>query len=252
MSRQLAMFVIAAVVVAGSQIQARQVPVAATSTPVLPVTPVEPAIAPVATISPVQVTTPPTPPAVALPVQPTTPAPPRQGGRGAAPPAPGAPVVPVAATVPPRVERIPTQNVKVDLTITDTFGTGTTKKSVTLLVADGWSGRVRSSNEVMVQVAGGGPNVTVPRPITINVDCTPIVRENRIQLNLTIEYMPELPAGQGSGTQGNTTTRDAKPANINESLTVLVNDGKPTLLTQSADPATDRRVTVEVTATVVK
>jgi len=146
------------------------------------------------------------------------------------------------------MERIPTQNVKVDLTITDTFGTGTTKKSVTLLVADGWSGRVRSSNEVMVQLAGAPQGATTPRPITINVDCTPIVRENRIQLNLTIEYVPELSAGSGN----QTTTRDPRPANINESLTVLVNDGKPTLLTQSADPSTDRRVTVEVTASVVK
>jgi hypothetical protein len=249
------MFVIAAVVVAGSQIQARQVPVAATSTPVVPLTPVEPAIAPVATISPVQVATPPTPPAVALPVQPTTPAPSRQGGRGAGTPPPAVPATPIApgaATVPapPRVERIPTQNVKVDLTITDTFGTGSTKKSVTLLVADGWSGRVRSSNEVFMQVAGAPQGATMPRQITINVDCTPIVRDNRIQLNLTIEYVPEL--GPNNPTANAPTTRDPKPANINESLTVLVNDGKPTLLTQSADPATDRRVTVEVTATVVK
>ena len=69
------------------------------------------------------------------------------------------------------------------------------------------------------------------------------MRDTRIQLNLTIEYMPELSQNP---------TANVKPANINESLTVLVNDGKPTLLTQSADPATDRRVTVEVTATVVK
>lgn len=235
MSRQFATFAVAAVIAAGSQIQARQVPIAP---------------APAAPIAPAQVATPPTtPPAVSVPVQPATPAPPRQGGRGAGA-AVAPPTAPIATTVPPRVERVPTQNVKVDLTITDTFGAGTTKKTVTLLVADGWSGRVRSSNEVQVPYPGGpGPAQFTMRTITINVDCTPIVREsNRIQMNLTIEYVPEL------STMNATTpnTRDVKPANINESLTVLVNDGKPTLLTQSADPATDRRVTVEVTATVVK
>jgi hypothetical protein len=229
MSRQFATFAVAAVIAAGSQIQARQVPIAP---------------APAAPIAPAQVATPPTtPPAVSVPVQPATPAPPRQGGRGAGA-AVAPPTAPIATTVPPRVERVPTQNVKVDLTITDTFGAGTTKKTVTLLVADGWSGRVRSSNEVMVQLGGA----SMARPITINVDCTPIVRDNRIQLNLTIEYVPELssnnPVANGP--------RDSKPSTVNESLTVLVNDGKPTLLTQSADPATDRRVTVEVTATVVK
>ena len=41
-------------------------------------------------------------------------------------------------------------------------------------------------------------------------------------------------------------------ANLNEQMTVYLTDGKPLLISQSADPKGDRRVTVEVTATIVK
>jgi hypothetical protein len=133
----------------------------------------------------------------------------------------------------------PAYNVKLDLTITDTFGSaGPTKKTVTMLIADTFAGRIRSSNDVQVNNSS--------RTITINIDAIPEVRSpGQILLTLTVEYVPDLSTmSQGSGAP--------KPANINESLTVLVADGTPTLISQSADPATDRRVTVEVTATVVK
>jgi hypothetical protein len=39
---------------------------------------------------------------------------------------------------------------------------------------------------------------------------------------------------------------------INEMLTVLLQCGKPLIVTQAADPSVDRKVAVEVTATVLK
>jgi hypothetical protein len=39
---------------------------------------------------------------------------------------------------------------------------------------------------------------------------------------------------------------------FSESLNLMVTDGKPVIASQSADPRSDRKVTVEVTATVVK
>ena len=159
---------------------------------------------------------------------------------------------------PPRPFSVPAQNVRVEVTITDSFGVGggvsggvaggvtggvaggvgPSKKTVTMLIADGHGGSIRSANDVQTP--------TGFRTININVDSQPTVRDGgRIQLSLTVQYVPELSTLSSQAPTG-------KPANINESLTVMLNDGKPTLVTQSADPATDRKVTIEVTATIVK
>ena len=45
---------------------------------------------------------------------------------------------------------------------------------------------------------------------------------------------------------------DKTTPNINESLSVILEDGKPMLISQSADPVTDRKVKVEVKATILK
>jgi hypothetical protein len=185
-------------------------------------------------------------PAVATPVgqpqqippppKPAPPAPtPVPGQRpGTTPPAPAA----------PRPESVPTQNVRVEIAISDSISQGAApgRKTVTMLVADGRSGRVRSMNNVRTPEAGS-------QVITINVDARPLVRaDGRIQLDLTLEYVPDVPLI----ISGTPSSRPTVPATVNESLTVLLADGKPTVISQSADPSTDRKVTVEVTATVVK
>ena len=124
------------------------------------------------------------------------------------------------------------QNVKLEVSITDTFSaTMQTKKAVTLLVLDGRSGQVR---------AQGGNGV-------LNVDAAPTIRpDGRIYLRLTVEYQPELTQEQmtqaGSGRTGY----------LNESLYIVISEGKPVTVSQSADPRNDRRVMMEVTATVIK
>ena len=42
------------------------------------------------------------------------------------------------------------------------------------------------------------------------------------------------------------------PTELNQSLTVVLQSGKPMLISQAADPTSDRKVTVEVKATVLK
>ena len=59
----------------------------------------------------------------------------------------------------------------------------------------------------------------------------------RIQLQVTIEYSPD---------------RSATTTTLNESVTLVLAPGKTTLASQSADPGSERKVTVEVTATIVK
>ncbi len=153
---------------------------------------------------------------------PTPPTPPPGVPGTAAPPAPG-----------PRPEPPSSwQNIRVEVTITDSLSADQQqRKAVSLLVLDNRNGQVRS-------MAGQG---------IINVDTSPMIRpDGRIYLRLTIEYIPELNA------QVAQTTGNSSRAMFNESLSLIVQDGKPLLASQAADPRSDRKVTVEVTATVQK
>jgi hypothetical protein len=211
--------------------QAPVAPVAlpAGSTPIVPIVSSIPVVAPIAAPMVAQGQQPPPTSTPTPQSRPTTRPPAAPPMRPATPPAPQGQT--------PRPSRaVPTQNVRVEVTITDTFGNGG-KKIVSMLIADNSSGQIRSSNEI------GTPNGF--RPISINIDASPSVLDSsRIHLGLNVQYQPDTSMMSG--------TSSPKPATINESITLLVTDGKPTVISQSADPATDRRVTVEVTATVVK
>jgi hypothetical protein len=121
-----------------------------------------------------------------------------------------------------------TANVQVQVTIADYMGTvAPVKKAVSMIVADGTFGRIRSTYS--------------PLYPTLNVDATPNLQNGRVELRLALEYRPP----------GNKDV-DEPSMPINQSLTVLLESGKPLLITQAADPSKDRRVTVEVTATILK
>jgi hypothetical protein len=144
---------------------------------------------------------------------PPTPAPTAQGQRPAAPPAAGSPATPQASTW---------QNIKLDITITDAASTSPQiRKVLSLYIADARQGQVRSQNEQGL----------------INVDARPQVRPDgrTILLQLTVEYRP-----------------DARGSLFSESLSALVVDGKPLMLSQTVDPSGDRKVSVEVLATIQK
>jgi hypothetical protein len=80
-------------------------------------------------------------------------------------------------------------------------------------------------------------------PATLNVDATPEVLDNdRILLSLTVEYLPLPPEG----------ATQRRAAVLNETLTVFLQSGKPLLVSQAADPLTDRKMTLEVKATLLK
>ncbi|HUF48381.1 MAG TPA: hypothetical protein VMM93_11235 [Vicinamibacterales bacterium] len=124
-------------------------------------------------------------------------------------------------------------NIRVDLTITDTYTEAPSTKTVTMLVLNGQQGRVRTQNRL--------PEGHV---VELNVDAQAvIVAAGQVRLRLTLEYTPaqQAPAGARVG-----------PAQLHESLTVALRDGQQLVVSQSADPATDRKVTVEVTATILK
>ena len=155
------------------------------------------------------------------------------------PPPPGAPKTtirtPPAAEVPlptppgPPRRRGREVNVQVELTITDLVGGGKPEtRVVSMIVADGAFGRIRSVSDNNVE--------------KLNVDASPELLEgDRMWISLTVEYVP--PRAENA---------IRRPAMLNEQLSVILQSGKPLLVSQAADPLADRRTTVEVRATIIK
>jgi hypothetical protein len=141
------------------------------------------------------------------------------------------------APKPPAPEGLPT-NVRIEVTITDQAGPGeAAKRTVSMIVADRKNAFVRSSGQV--QTTNGRFNVA------LNVDATPaIVKDGLMRLDISLEYSPK------PGTENASTGEGRSP--LNERLSLLVESGKPLMISQASDPTSDRRMTVELTATILK
>jgi hypothetical protein len=142
------------------------------------------------------------------------------------------PANPVSA---PRPE--PSANIRIDLAISDQRGTtAPVTKIVTMTMMDSGAGRIRTGGDVRTPLGF--------RPVTLNVDAQPrIHKDGKIRVDLTIEYRP---------TAAESDTEQSTTPTINESISVLLEDGKSLLISQSADPATDRKVKVEVKASILR
>ena len=130
-------------------------------------------------------------------------------------------------------------NVQVELTITDQTGSGAPeKKTVSMVVSSGNWGKIRSSGSM--ELGNGIIGVE------LNVDARPFVSvEGPIQLELTLNYVPPGLTVPG---KDNATVRTG----LNQSLTVVLQTGKPLIVSQSADPVGDRKIIIEAKATVLK
>lgn len=164
-----------------------------------------------------------------------TPAPPGQDQQ------PGQATRPPAAAPRPEAPRAPSiasqtnqpmpsaTNIRLDLAITDTYTSVPVKKTVSLLVLTGNSGMIRTS---------GSDGWSV-----LNIDAIAAAyTSGQVSLRMTFEYAPAQSKDSGGG----------RAPRLNESITVVLQDGKPLMVSQSADPATDRKVTAELTATILK
>ena len=120
---------------------------------------------------------------------------------------------------------------QIELTISDQLANGAPdKRTVSMVIADGTFGRIRS-------IADGALAI-------LNVNARPEILDNdRIVVEMTVEYKPLAPDGAGAA---------KRPAPLNEQLTVILQNGKSLLVSQAADPMTDRRMTVEVRASILK
>jgi hypothetical protein len=118
-------------------------------------------------------------------------------------------------------------NIRIDVTLVRT-GAQPSRKTVSVTVADGGRGSVRSFQPIPNFPGAADSN---PGPDMINVDARPrVVRDGRVHATIVIEYR-----------RGLTLAFDP-----------LLDSGKPLMVSQAPDPGSDATTTVEVTATVLK
>lgn len=126
-------------------------------------------------------------------------------------------------------------NVRLDMKISDTFTGQPVLKEVTMIIQSGSNGRIRTESIVAQKFM-----------VNLNIDAsTTAYLSGVVRTNVTFEYSP-APANAASGDQ------PAQIPRLNESISVILQDGKPMIVSQSADPMTARKVTVELTATILK
>ena len=139
-------------------------------------------------------------------------------------------------------------NVKIEVSITDQTGSGTpAKKVVSMIASDRNQNFIRSSASVPVRSGPEQLPVMNYRNVTINVDARPTIvtkEPTKVYLVLGLEYLPKV--------AGNREEMEPGMAQLSERLALILESGKPMMVSQAADPTSDRRITVEVTATILK
>lgn len=140
-------------------------------------------------------------------------------------------------------------NVKVEFTITDQIGTKPPiKKTMTMVVADGESSRIRSTVEfrypITVKNDKGEPvKTTNGGNAPLSVDVSPAVEGNKVRLDFSVEY--SATDFQEDGSMNSKTT-------VSERLAAILDSGVPLIVAQSSDAYSDRKVTVEIKATILR
>ena len=190
------------------------------------------------------------PPAPPVPPRAPQPAQAPRADREMPPPPPPAPP-------PPGEKRpLPTRNVKVDVTVTEQTGSATpVTKVVSLVVADGRQSNVRSNTTAPI---ANGNSRDLPLNVDASVNLTP---DQRVLLELRFVYASAAVMAPlaGDGRPAPVTPEEKMAAlsrpgysTLQDSLTFLLTPGTPIVAARSADAATDRTVTVEVRAEILK
>ncbi|HVR70015.1 MAG TPA: hypothetical protein VMT87_04145 [Vicinamibacteria bacterium] len=152
------------------------------------------------------------------------------------------------APTPPEPRHEPSlTNVRIDLTLVNQAGSGPpVRKTMTLTLADGERGSLRSLPEVAVpMMVGESVKTYTIVTLPLNVDARPnILPRAKVMLHLTLNYTSIEPA-QGEEPQRPKTV-------VTFSGQVLLDSGRPMIVAEAADPVSDRRVTVEAKATILK
>jgi hypothetical protein len=134
-------------------------------------------------------------------------------------------------------------NVRFDVTITDTGGAKPVTKTLSLTIWAGNSnGSIRNNAQVPNPVGPQGAqpwNPTIGIPLNVDVRNVSMV-ETGIRASVGVEYQPYVPEAK------------TQPGMVATNATTVFIDGRKTQILVTADPISDRKTTIEVTATVLK
>jgi len=150
------------------------------------------------------------------------------------------PVTPTPPAAPaPRVSK--NINIRIDATVAESRGAQVIdKKVISLTCVDGSGGSVRSSQDVPFKTKGS--DSFNYRNTPLNMDATVELRDDgRVWTQIIVEYRSVRSEDD-----------ESIPGGIRQSVAVVLQPGVPLMVAQSADPVGDRRVSLEVTATVLK
>lgn len=141
-------------------------------------------------------------------------------------------------------------NIKLDLTITDQNGPGEpSKKTVSMIVADRAGGSIRSASNATISGIPGNRAI-------INVDATPQLLPNgNVKVLLGLEYNPRQSASapeKAKPASAEDLLTQAGGSSLNQRVTIVLEPNKPLVFSQAADPTSDRKISVEVRATILK
>lgn len=179
---------------------------------------------------------------------PAAPAPPSAARPAPAPPAAPATAAPVPPQAPPPGSAPPaalrsSPNVRFDVTITDTGGAKPVTKNLSLTIwAGNSSGSIRNNAQVpnpAPQAPGQPYSLTIGIPLNVDVRNVSMV-ETGIRATVSVEYQPYLPEAK------------TQPGMVATNATTAFTDGRRTQILVTADPISDRKTTIEVTATILK
>jgi hypothetical protein len=168
--------------------------------------------------------------ATAAPAPPSSPSPsPRPGAEA-----------PAKADAPAVAPRGQLANVRLDIKVTERKGGAEpVTKVISMTVADRDQGKIRSVAEVPPGPGGNAFGTSVP----LHVDARPVIEGNRVRLRISLDYTADRPV-----------ETSARPPNLNvkEDLSVILENGRSMTIADAVDPMGDRRVQVEVTATILR
>jgi hypothetical protein len=117
-------------------------------------------------------------------------------------------------------------NIRFEVVVFDKGGDQPARKVVTLLAAVGETSMVRAERN--------------GRANPLGVDVTPSsLQGGKIMTRFGISYVPPSTANESR-------------LEINQNATLWMETGKPTVISEATDPISDRRIIVEVTATILK
>jgi hypothetical protein len=116
---------------------------------------------------------------------------------------------------------------------------------MSMIVADRSGGSIRSSGNSVRAM--------------LNVDATPQILPNgNVKVQLGLEYNPRQPGGSSpivkgpSGESAVQLPEEPGGSSLNQRVAIILEPGKPLVLSQAADPISDRKITVEIRAQILK